>query len=181
MKQLFVLRHGHCESNIDKVMNFDPSLKNSLTSLGIMQSRATLANLSKMAFDVIYSSEFPRAIETARIVNEAHNLELKIDSRLNENRRGFEGKKSSFWKEKMKNSNYDFTKRFDGGESFNEMFLRIKDFIDEIKELNYENILIVSHSDPIKAIEGYFNNYSLREIYDRKSLANCEYLEFALD
>lgn len=64
--KLYVVRHGESEYNRDNIVSghVDPPL----TELGKQQARLTRDKLSATAFDVAYSSDLQRAVDTGTIV-----------------------------------------------------------------------------------------------------------------
>lgn len=82
--QLTLIRHG--ESNVH-LRGAHQTFEDKLTSQGRKQLESTKIYDN---FDIIYSSDMPRALETARIL--FRNTPIKIDERLREKRNGiFEG------------------------------------------------------------------------------------------
>lgn len=160
---IYGLRHGHAEHNIDNLMNGDPYKSFNLTDLGREQAKKAAEELKKIPFDVIITSEFPRTIETAKIIINNHSTYLKNDKRLNDIRTGMEGETSNKYFEELKKiakaKNIDIINaKINGGESFIDEKERIYSFLDDLKEQNHKIVLIVAHYDTIQIINGYTNN-----------------------
>lgn len=69
-----------------------------------------------------------------------------------------------------------------GIESVDELFQRTKDFIVKIKKTDSEKtVLIVTHSNNVRAMLMYFLNKSFTEILDYATIKNCAYTEFDID
>ena len=76
-----LVRHGESENNIKKIYNTNPEEKDlyPLTPKGRDQ-----ADSIKESFDIVVSSPFARARETAEIIAEKNNTKVIIDDRLRE-------------------------------------------------------------------------------------------------
>lgn len=143
-------------------MNGDPSVSINLTELGKEQAKKAAQELQIIPIDIIFTSEFPRAIQTAEIIN-TNNIPIKVDKRINEIKTGMEGehykdyvnKKASLAKEK------NISRRevkINDGESFNELKTRVKNFIDELKTKKYKSVTIVTHYDTLIGIDETIND-----------------------
>ena len=138
--ELLLIRHGESRTGVEgKHQTFDDPL----TKEGIVK-------LFKMPgyFDLVLSSDMPRALETAKTM--FPNQHITVDERLREKRNGiFEGlpKKEVDWSEINKQS---FMKRkAEGGESLEEVVSRIKDFLLSLPEGRYA---IISHGTALRII-----------------------------
>ena len=66
-------------------------------------------------------------------------------------------------------------------EDFNLRLLEVFDIIlDELKQKDYENVLIIAHSGVSKAFSGYFDGIQDGKFLKR-GLKNCEIKEYELD
>jgi len=142
-------------------MNDDPTKPIHLTEEGKQQIQEAAEKLKPINFELIFASEFPRTQETAKIINKYHNVEIKIDKRLNDVMSGFEGKPTLEWEEAMKEDRAHT--KANGGESFQDVKTRMISFIEDIKKLDNKIILVVSHGNSISAIRGYLKNMSDEE------------------
>ena len=77
-----------------------------------------------------------------------------------------------------------------GGETYADLFKRVNDFLEEIKTLNAENVLVVSHGVTIKALIKIIKNLTLDEfsklpVYTGTALniveINDEKMEFIME
>ena len=108
-----------------------------------------LSELSELSeIDSIYSSNYLRAISTAKYVADTNNILLNVDSRFGERKFGtnvpdnFEELQFKDWDYKM----YD-------GESLNEVSLRMNEVLSEVLDSNKDKkIMIVSHATAISAM-----------------------------
>lgn len=175
--RIFTVRHGQTNYNIKHLCNDDPQINVYLTDEGKKQARIVAEKLKNIKFDLIFISEIPRTRETAGFINKHHDLELKVDIRINDRKTGFEGGTTHEFNEIMKDDL--FNKKLEGGESFQEEKARVFSFLEELCNFNCENILIVSHHEIIKIITGYFNKLNNQEIWDLK-ITNCMVGEFCV-
>jgi len=176
---LYCLRHGQAEHNINHLMNGDPSKPYHLTELGKQQAIETRGKLKDISFDIIITSEMPRAIETAKIINK-NNVNQVKDKRLNDLDSGVEEKTYKEYKAEQKRlaeiQNIDTRDvRINKGESFNDEKNRIWNFLKELKIKNYKNVLLIAHFDTIIAIDEYAN----KNISQNKP-KNCEIFRFEI-
>lgn len=56
---------------------------------------------------------------------------------------------------------------------------RLFSFLEELKNYNLNNVFVVTHSEILQIINGYFNNLSDQEMWDTK-IDNCQVLEVNL-
>lgn len=155
---LIFLRHGQAKNNVERRLA-GRSLGVPLTKTGIQQVKDIAKFLKKMKITSIYSSPIERAKQTAEIVATHCSLDYKIDDRLIELDMGkFTGKP---YDEIFASHGNVFLKFYDGDveianngvETFMEVKKRIFDIIQYVnKEHNGENVLLVTHMDPIKAV-----------------------------
>ncbi len=99
--------------------------------------------------EIIFSSSFNRAKETADIFAEMLNKEVIVDERVSEwklqslNSPNFPEEEKKGWENK--------SEKVEGGESLDEVLERVMGFLKELgKENKYETVLIVSHGVPIE-------------------------------
>ena len=52
-------------------------------------------------------------------------------------------------------------------------------FLKELNNLNYKKILVVTHSEILQIINGFYNNLSDQEMWDTK-IDNCEILNIEI-
>ena len=88
---LTFVRHGQTISNIKDICDDDPLKKTVLTAKGEVQAQKVAEILKNKKFDIIFTSEFFRTNETAYIINQYHNVKIKVDKRLDDRKTGFTG------------------------------------------------------------------------------------------
>ena len=158
LRYIIFLRHGQAENNTNRVLaGRRPGVP--LTLTGLEQSEKIAKFLKPFNISTIYSSPIERAKKTAEIVSEHNSLEIKTDERLIELDMGkFTGMPYDEIFEKhgnvfLKFYEGDLEIAHNGVETFVQLKKRILDMVDfVIREHSDENILLVTHMDPIKAL-----------------------------
>jgi broad specificity phosphatase PhoE len=150
--QIFIIRHGQSVDNVTRTISGPDA---PLSDLGRGQAKSIGQKLLEIGieFDVVYSSTFQRAAETARIIcNELRIEDIIFDKRLREGDAGiFTGRRIGDLTEEEKayfdSMLVNLDERIPGGESNNEQMMRTKEVFIEIVENHPENstILIVGH------------------------------------
>jgi len=159
-KMIIFLRHGQAENNTKKILaGRSPGVN--LTEAGIQQADQAGKMLESLNISAIYSSPIDRALQTAEIVGKHCDLDIITDDRLIELDMG-KFTKMPYDEIFAKHGNV-FLKFYEGNdqvrengvETFATVQKRIFDMVDFIvnKHKN-ENIVLVTHMDPIKAMIG---------------------------
>jgi len=156
--QIIFLRHGQAKNNTERVLSGrTPGVP--LTDKGITQAQQTAELLEHMNISAIYSSPIQRAKHTAEIVGKHNSIDVEIDDRLIELDMGkFTGVPydeifSSHGNVFMKFYNGELEIAHNGVETFADVKKRVLSIVDEIIEKHFdENIVLVTHMDPIKAM-----------------------------
>ncbi|WP_287950557.1 histidine phosphatase family protein, partial [Acidiplasma sp.] len=81
MGKYIFIRHGESNINVLGVLSGDSDVSG-LTEKGMAQARRTAEQLSGIKIDGIISSPLKRAFETAKIIGEVLNIDVKTDERL---------------------------------------------------------------------------------------------------
>jgi probable phosphoglycerate mutase len=156
--QIIFLRHGQATNNTERILA-GRTEGIPLTDTGIEQAQHTAELLKHMNISAIYSSPIQRAKHTAEIVAEHNSLDVTIDDRLIELDMGkFTGMPydeifNSHGNVFMKFYNGELEIAHNGVETFAEVKKRILGIVDHIIEKHPdENIVLVTHMDPIKAM-----------------------------
>ena len=158
MGQIIFLRHGQAKNNTERVLA-GRTEGIPLTDTGIKQVEHTAQLLEHMNISAIYSSPIQRAKHTAEIVGEHNSIDIVIDDRLIELDMGkFTGMP---YDEIFNNHGNVFLKFYNseleiahnGVETFVEVKKRVLGIVDHIIEKHPdENVVLVTHMDPIKAM-----------------------------
>ncbi len=167
--RLVLVRHGESEANVADFINDDPARPVHLTSRGVEQTRAAARNFAGRPFARAFASEFPRAIETARILLAGRDCPLQVDARLNERRSGMDGLPTATFNDFVRADPVHATPP--GGESFVDVVERLRAFLDAQRACGDAWVLAVSHENPILAALAVAGVPA--EVVVRRKLANC--------
>jgi isoleucyl-tRNA synthetase len=177
--QYFVMRHGQTEHNLKGLWNYgdrtDP-----LTDMGQQQVVNTAKTLQGQKFDVIITSPFTRAIETAKIMASElgiHESAIVTDDRIGEWNVGadFDDKPLDdyFAIRNVQADRYGF--KTADGESYADIIKRAGTFMYDIEQqYQGKNILIVSHGAVTRGIELVAKGVSLKNLFEETR----EYINF---
>lgn len=153
---VYFVRHGESELNAKRVHQ-DGNVK--LSEAGIAQANKLADRMTSLPIDTIISSPFERAKQSAEIISQKINVPIQINPLFVEIKRpteiegrGIHEPEVVEIKTQIRNNwdNPDF--RHSDEETFFEFRDRAKKVIEEIKSLNGEHKLIVTHGDLIGMI-----------------------------
>lgn len=141
--------HGTTTDNEKEISSgwFDAGLSN----LGVKQSTELRDQIKDKQFDVVFCSDLKRAADSAKLTFEGL-APIMSDARLRECNYGeYNAQPSSIVEPMQENM---ITKRFPGGESYEDVKVRITNFLNFLKE-NYDgkNVAIVAHKAPQLALD----------------------------
>ncbi len=184
MTDLYFIRHGQSEANVDsKIYYSKVDAKIELTELGKQQALQTALTLAESLGDSpeIYFSPFRRAYDTANIIakqfkwatlEESHLLRERAWGYLREIVDG--GHKTE--------SHFKFFYRPFGGESFCDVYSRAVEFLNTLKNKKKKGpIIVVSHNEWIRVALLYTNQISLSDFNSqRRRVGNCEIIKTQL-
>ena len=158
MGQIIFLRHAQAKNNTERILA-GRTEGVPLTDTGIKQAEQTAELLKHMNISAIYSSPIERAKHTAEIAGKHNSLDVTIDDRLNEIDMGkFTGMP---YDEIFKSHGNVFLKFYNGEleiahngvETFPDVKKRILGMVEYVIEKHPdENVLLVTHMDPIKSM-----------------------------
>lgn len=153
MKIFYFVRHGEADFNLLDRVNAHPNVKNDLTITGREQATCCATSLQNALLEIIYCSEFPRARQTAEILNELRRLPILVDSQINETGAfAYEGKPTQLWRSAQMPDRVSAV--LPGCEPFFDMKQRLMVFLEKLKQGSQQGILIVSHEEPIQIMLG---------------------------
>lgn len=139
--EIYLCRHA--QEMVD-----DNNKDDGITELGQEQALAMARFLSKKSIKILYSSDLPRALDTAKVVSAALNLKISVSPKLREIKTT---KKA--WREYVRTRHTDFDFHPGGGESVNDLIERARRGWNEIvKGSGGENTAVVCHGIFIKAL-----------------------------
>jgi broad specificity phosphatase PhoE len=149
-------------------------LDDDLSSIGIRQAR-DLANNFSTDFNTIISSPLRRTVSTANAIAAKHPCEIVLDPNLRE--RNFGSLNGKTWDEVEAETGKDFRQldiamNYDyrpfGGESAEEVFARIKQFVrTAMRTQSSGDLVAVTHGGIIKVL------YALLKSEPRQPITNC--------
>jgi len=155
---IIFLRHGQAKNNTERILA-GRTEGIPLTDVGIKQAEHTAKLLEQMNISAIYSSPIQRAKHTAEIVGKHNSLDVMTDDRLIELDMGkFTGVPydeifTSHGNVFMKFYNGELEIAHNGVETFSEVKKRVLGIVDHVIEKHPdENVVLVTHMDPIKAM-----------------------------
>jgi len=166
----FILRHGETPYQLKKEGVIYPWPEPSpilLTKKGKKQIEDAAKNLKKKKIDLIFSSDIPRAKETAGIISNELGIKSIFDFRIREINLGiYKGKSTKDYEKDFSDRKRKFFERPLNGESRQDCKKRMMDFLEEIdKRYKNKNILIISHGTPLYLLDG-----AVRGLEDEKLL-----------
>lgn len=162
--RIVLVRHGESIMNkIETRLNmFCGALNVPLTEKGRMQAESIMDNEYILSLDEVYSSDLIRAHETAKLMIQKTNLELKVDRRIRERSLGiFEGEfrdeleikyPEYFRKEDQLKFRRDFVVKAPEGENYTDVCARLTDFFSEFDFSSDLKVGIVSHIHAIRCM-----------------------------
>ncbi|TCV88995.1 histidine phosphatase family protein [Sulfurirhabdus autotrophica] len=177
-KTLYFVRHGEADFNLMDRVNAHPEVRNNLTVTGKEQAACCSKELPQSNIDVIYCSEFPRARQTAEIINKRFEVPIIEDSLINETGAfAFEGKPTSAWHAAQVPDRLSAV--VPDCESYADMKRRLITFLNKMRSISAEHIVVVSHEEPIQVMVGILTNTSDAEARS-KVISHCYPIKLAL-
>lgn len=158
--QYFVMRHGEAEMNTRNVSSTDPikQQQNHLTDAGRAMVTAQASRFKDQSFDLIVTSPFTRARETAAIVAEICSVPedaLHVDERIREiGAVAFDGRGVNDYRSSFASLQERFVLSPEGAETFSEVRRRMGELLYELEKTHTnKRILIISHGDPLWVLQ----------------------------
>lgn len=157
LKTIYLVRHGTTSYNEQDLLQ--GRIENSLNCKGRREAELLACRLKSKKFDMVYYSPLKRAVQTTEIINKHHDWPTETVGDFVEIDLGdWEGKEYGkiieqnkiFYQKWMKNPDLPIP----GGESFNQVFTRVKRGVDRILNSIYQKILVVGHASVNRAILG---------------------------
>lgn len=145
--KLAIVRHGQTVENVKRICQ--GQLPGRLTSKGLRQAKRIANKIKGEKFDIIFSSDLKRAVDTVKEMQKVHKLQIIYTKELRELNKGiFEGESSVLFDNARKKAKKPlWTFKPEGGESWSDAYQRAKKFYKFLL-INYsdKNIILVSHS-----------------------------------
>ena len=176
--KLYVIRHGLTNCNVEK--KYNGKLDEDINETGILQAKKAQEIIRNLDIDLIICSPLLRTRHTCNIIN-INNIPVIFDNRIEERDCGiYTGKElgefyyTDYW-------NYYSKIKVEGLESIQDLFKRIKNFLDEIKEkYKDKNILLVTHGGVARAVYFYFNELPKDGMIQEFGSSNCGIAEYEM-
>ncbi len=168
---IYLVRHGQTEWNVEeRLQGWSDS---PLTPLGRAKAEALSKELALKAPGKIYTSDLGRALTTAEILRGDLKIPILKRSELRELALGpweghcFHEVKASD-AEKMKvYFNEPQNHHLEGIEDYHDLMVRIHKFMDELKTLEEESVVVVAHGVSIAAIVNIIEDRPLEDFWER--------------
>lgn len=176
--KLYFVRHGETDVNSGLQQANTAQFDEPLNAAGIVQAEQLAERLKNVTLDAVVSSPLRRTIQTAKIINKFHNLDIQIDD---------------VWSE-LKTNNYldaaswhdafdfDNNEIVEGIEPIRDFFERIYMALDNLKA-SYgkdDSVLVVSSGGVHQAVHAYVNSLPLTGNMRLSPMKNCEYREYEI-
>ena len=179
---LYVMRHGRTDWNDLRKLQGQTDIP--LNETGRQMARKAHDEYANVHFDICFCSPLVRAFETAQIVLQGRNVPLVTDERLKEMCFGaYEGIENGFDVPPIDSffKNPEQYVAQNGAESFEHLFKRTGEFLDEkVRPLLSQNkdVLIVGHGAMNSSIICQMKNLPLKDFWS-SGLENCKLLQIA--
>lgn len=156
--KIYLTRHG--QTNLNKKELMQGRFDEPLNETGIEQAKIARSKVSDIKFDAVYSSPLDRAKTTASIIGDISKEDIIVDERIIEvdfgqyemyPYKGLGLRMTAYW---MFPEIFKAPKN-KGVETVEEMIKRSREFMQELEQKDYENVLIVCHGGIIRTLAGY--------------------------
>ncbi len=155
MKKIYLVRHGQSEGNIGLIRQ---SPENPLTERGQRQAHRLSERLSCLEFDLLVSSPFTRAYQTAEIISNKTGKQIIENDLFIERKRPSEqinqpkDSEDNVQSEIEYNQAFKENKKYKDGESFVEITQRARDALSFLDEKTDISTVVVTHGIFLRVI-----------------------------
>mgnify|MGYP001557881154 CR=1 FL=1 len=163
MAEIYLVRHGKTRLNDKQIIigHLNPSLMKS----SLLETKRLALKLKDLDFDVIFSSDLKRAVQTSKIILKYLNYKPKLVlipelREINYGKLSGKSKKKILLDYPLYHKDINFLNP--EGESFKQLYKRSTSFLKKIAP-KYDKILFVTHSGCIRALYSYCNNKNLKD------------------
>ena len=186
--RVLLVRHGQSQGNAER--RFGGHSQTPLSALGRVQAEATALALAREGVTAVYSSDLPRALQTAGPLARAAGLEVRATAALRERSVGlmegltFEEAAAAHPAEYAALLRRDFEHVLAGGESYRQLLNRAAAELDRaVREHRGGTLALFSHTGTICILAlhlmGALDAPALRPVW--LSSSNCGVTRFSID
>ncbi len=177
---LYIMRHGKTDWNDMKKLQGRTDVP--LNEEGRRMAEEAREEYKEVHFDICFSSPLIRAKETAEILLEGRDVPIITDDRLKEMCFGVcEGQVIVFGVDESPIIPFflkpeEYTEPVEGAESFEELFARTGQFLEEKAMPEVEagkDVLIVGHGAMNSSIVSQIKNYEIKDFW-KAGIPNCK-------
>jgi broad specificity phosphatase PhoE len=175
--KLYFVRHGQTNSNAQAINQPATDSNKPLNEVGSQQVNSLAEELKIVDFDIVITSPFKRAVQTAAIINKNHGLPVNIENSFREiETNGYVDLNT--WNDLFNFGKSTSTKNI---EPLRHFFKRIYKTLDQlVAKYEDKTILVVSHGGVQHALYAYANKLPLTGKIRISPMKNCEYRIYQL-
>ena len=176
--KLYLVRHGETDVNSGLQQAHTAQFDEPLNTAGTVQAEQLAEQLRDVTFDAIVSSPLQRTIQTAKIINKFHHLDILLDDAWKE-LSTTTYLDAIAWHEAF---NFDRSEVIEGIEPIRDFFERIYMALDSLKATygKADSVLVVSSGGVHQAVHAYVNGLPLAGNMRLSPMKNCEIREYEL-
>lgn len=169
--KIYLIRHGQTTGDVED--RYGGAYDDELSDKGKLQAHELANKLSNSVIQILFCSPLKRAQQTAKILKEKLNCEIKTIKNLRERNKngiltGMTKNEAKATYPELVEELKDYRSQIQGAESQDDFAKRIKEvFIEVTNDENYSTIGIVTHGMPFWVIFGdILNNNGIVNISD---------------
>jgi len=152
--KLILCRHAQSQDNLKKD-SAKVGSNSDLSDFGIEQSKKLADEFKNLEIDKIFCSDLKQSFQTAQIISKHLKIPMETFEDLGERRWGVLS--NTTWSKVQEIlSNFSLEERYEfmpeEGESWKMMEKRVLSVIYDIKKLKLNNVLIITHAGPLRAV-----------------------------
>lgn len=175
--QVYFIRHGQTNYNLQHLCNDVPEKNVSLTELGKQQAHTLAERFRHIAIDRIFVSELPRTRQTAEIINQTHLAPITVQPLINDIRSGFDSLPVRDYQQAIAHDRLHA--RVNNGESLMQHKQRVQQFIRWLQQQPEQCVLVVAHEETLRVFKAWFEKLDDQTMIDL-AFDNCAVLEYTL-
>ena len=169
MKNIYLVRHGEAEDDINKT--YGGWADDPLTPKGETLAEGLAKEISKLAIKKIYSSPFKRAKKTSEIIGSTLDIPIEIVEDIRERNRygiltGMKMDEAKIKYPEMVAKVQDYQKTIKGAETYEYFKERVLESLKKIIKASDEDILIVGHGGTFRIV--------MWEVLNRHDFTNAD-------